>query len=129
MTTNRRIIMTTSTPNRFTRHLLLAAAVALAEGSTAFAAGQAGPQEQARTLLSGVAAEGIEFPSSRADLIPVDPQTRAQWLLGGRSDMFASPAVAAQSPSSDISAASTQTDASNADGLKRARQLLAGNAF
>ena len=101
------------TRNRFAFRFLLASGALLLNTDFAFAAGDA--QEQARSVLTGVAGDHVSFPVSVSDAHQVDPQTHAQWLLAGK-------------PQGSSAATPTQLQNTGVvDASNLARRLLTGN--
>jgi len=107
--------MNTRKCNRFNRSLLLAGAAALMGSGFVYAAAD-GAQEQARSMLSGVAGDDVSFPVGGTGAEWVDPQMQARWLLSGR------PKESGRTPS-DKSQKALVADVSPAD---LARRLLGG---
>ena len=107
--------MTTRTHNRFSHPFLLAGAALLFGTGPAFAAADA--QEQARSMLTGVAGKDVSFPTDPGSTASVDSQTQAQWLFAGRPQL------------SDRNAANVSQDTALADASNLARQLLAGKSL
>jgi hypothetical protein len=110
---HRRNHMTTFTHNRVTRSFLLAGAV-LFVGTGSGIATAADAQQQARSLLSGVAADHVAFPVSASEATQIDPQVQARWLLAGTQH------EALRAPQSQ------KTVVAGASASDLARRLLAG---
>ena len=109
--------MSTRTHNRFT-HTFLPTGVALLLCAGSVFAAPSDAQDQARSMLTGVAGEHILFTVVVSDAAQIDPQIQAQQLLGGK------PRISA--PASSESQTTAAIDVSPSD---LARRLLVGSAY